>query len=201
MQKRDLKKNWSITSTAFQGLLEWLDEGNDSGGQKYLEIRRRLVGYFDRRNCLTPDEMADETLNRIARRLEEQGKIESETPAKYCYITARFILLEYFRGKDRAEVSLESVQTKADLTSGSNNIEENAIREKMLDCLEHCTNQLEEVSRNIITKYYYGTASLKIKNRNALAQQMGISTNALSIRACRIRCKLEICVGKCVGSN
>jgi len=29
-------------------LLEWLDDGIDSQGEKYLEMRRRLVAYFDR---------------------------------------------------------------------------------------------------------------------------------------------------------
>jgi len=56
-------------------LLKWLDGGADSGGERYLEIRRRLVSYFDRRNCTSPDELADETLNRVARRLEEKGAI------------------------------------------------------------------------------------------------------------------------------
>ena len=74
-------------------------------GLKYLEMRRRLVSYFDRKNCATPDELADETLNRVARRLEEEGAIESETPARYCYIVARFVFMEYLRethkGSDR----------------------------------------------------------------------------------------------------
>ena len=35
----------------------------------------------------------------------------------------------------------------------------------------------------------------------ALAEKLGISTNALTIRACRIRDKLEGCVGKCVSED
>ncbi|MEK7725485.1 MAG: hypothetical protein AAB336_14120, partial [Acidobacteriota bacterium] len=90
MSKFEPKKNWTMTADAFANLLKWLDEGADSEGQNYLEIRLRLVAYFDRKNCLNPDELADETLNRAARRLQEEGKIESETPAKYCYIVAKF---------------------------------------------------------------------------------------------------------------
>ena len=88
MQKAS-KKNWAITSTAFHRFLAWLDAGNDSDGRNYLAMRQRLVAYFDRKNCRSPDELTDETLNRVARRLEEEGAIESETPAKFCYITAR----------------------------------------------------------------------------------------------------------------
>ncbi len=86
MRETELKKYWSLTPLAFHRLLNWLDAGANSGGESYLEIRMRLVAYFDRRNCLTPDELADETLTRIARRLEEEGITESETPAKYCYL-------------------------------------------------------------------------------------------------------------------
>ncbi|HSO73947.1 MAG TPA: hypothetical protein VLU47_03850, partial [Blastocatellia bacterium] len=75
------------TQGAFHRLLGWLDEESDSGGQRYLEIRRRLVLYFDRKNCRTPDELADETLNHVTPRLEEEGAIITDTPANYCYIT------------------------------------------------------------------------------------------------------------------
>ncbi len=72
-------------------MLEWFDSGENSDGERYLEIRRRLVSFFDRKDCLNFDELADETLNRVARRLEEEGKIDSETPEKICFITAKFI--------------------------------------------------------------------------------------------------------------
>ena len=73
IQTAERKKGWALTEGAFSRLLSWLDEGSDSGGEKYLETRRRLVSYFDHKNCLAPDELADETLNRVARRLEEEG--------------------------------------------------------------------------------------------------------------------------------
>jgi len=87
----------------------WLDEVIDSGGQKYLEMQRRLVAYFDRKNLSNFEELADETLNRLARRLEEEGAIESDTPAKYCYVVARFVLMEHLRGiqKDNAFLKKE----------------------------------------------------------------------------------------------
>src|SRR5512138_849956 len=86
---------------AFQRLLEWLDEGLNSDGRKYLEMRRRLVAYFERKNCPYPDELADETLNRVARRIEEEGTIEGDAPARYCYITARFVFMEHLRTRQK----------------------------------------------------------------------------------------------------
>ena len=71
----------------------------------------------------------------------------------------------------------------------------------MLDCLERCTAQLEPTSREIIPGYYFGRERAKIENRRALAQSLGISTNALTIRACRIRDKLEVCVRECAATE
>lgn len=199
MQKVKQKKDWVLSPDAFRRFLEWLDEGADSGGQKYLEIRRRLVTFFDRKNCLTADELADETLNRVARRLEEEGKIESETPAKYCYITARFVFMEYLRAKEKEGVALDDVLYQPVAVKERDS--EKELREKMLDCLERCTGKLETASREMIIRYYYGEERVKIENRRALAEKLGISVNALSIRACRIRGRLETCVGKCAAPN
>src|SRR5262245_44442773 len=91
VQKTGAKRDWALTQGSFHRLLDWLDEKSDSGGQRYLDIRRRLVSYFDRKNGQAPDELADETLNRVARRLEEEGEIITDVPAHYCYIVARFV--------------------------------------------------------------------------------------------------------------
>lgn len=200
MQKVEPKKNWVMNSTAFHRLLEWLDEGADSAGRNYLEMRERLIAFFDRKNCVSPDELADETLNRVARRLEEEGTIESETPAKYCYITARFVFMESLRAKPNVSIDDDAQNTKIrQLAATDAGDEEHERKEKMLDCLENCTNQLEPQNREIIVRYYFGEERVKIENRRALAANLGISVNALTIRACRIRDKLERCVKKCVG--
>jgi DNA-directed RNA polymerase specialized sigma24 family protein len=103
-----LKKNWSFHGAAFRRFLGWLDEGADSDGEKYLEIRHRLVLYFARKNCTRPDDLADETLTRVTRRLEEEGGI-TDSPARYCYIVARFVFLEYHRKAELREVSLTDI--------------------------------------------------------------------------------------------
>lgn len=195
MQNVQPKKNWLMTSESFARLLEWIDEGADSNGQKYLELRQKLVSYFDRKNCLVPDELADETLNRVARRLEEEGKIDTETPAKFCYITARFVFLESLRDKGNKSVSIDEI--RADKITAKDKTEEQNLKEKMLACLEKCVGELGEINRELIVKYYYGAERIKIENRRALAEKIGISPNALTIRACRIRGHLEICVKKC----
>jgi DNA-directed RNA polymerase specialized sigma24 family protein len=191
------KKDWILTEAALAHLLSWLDDGPDSRGERFLEMRRRLVAYFDRKNCLNPDELADESLNRIARRLEEAGKIESESPAKYCYIVARFVFMEHLRQADKEKLLAAELERQRELHEAQPQGDVGA-REKLLNCLERCTRKLEPVSRNIISRYYLGKERARIENRRALARGLGITMNALTIRACRIRDKLESCVKECL---
>ncbi len=108
MVGNSLREERALTEHGFSRLLEWLDDGGaDSKGEAYLEMRRRLVSYFDRRNRPSPDELADETLNRIARTLEQDGAIAVRPPARYCYVTARFVFLEDVRKREHANVPLE----------------------------------------------------------------------------------------------
>lgn len=187
------RKEWRQTAGSFQHFLAWLDEGTDSGGQRYLDMRRRLVAYFDRKRAQSPDELADETLNRVARRLEEEGDITDTPPARYCYIVARFVLLEYARWRKHGESSLDDTAIPSAPGSDAGTEE----RERLLVCLDRCLQGLDAAERAIILDYYRGEQGVKLEYRRHIAARLNITANALSIRACRIRRKLEACVSAC----
>ncbi len=70
-----LKKEWALTPEAFDTLLACLDRDRDRAAEKYEEIRNALITFFEHRGCLSPEEYADETINRVARRISEaKGK-------------------------------------------------------------------------------------------------------------------------------
>jgi len=190
-----------LTKTAFNRLLVWLDDGVDSRGETYLEIRRRLSAYFDRRNRPAPDDLADETLNRIARTLEETGVITMRPPARYCYVVARFVLLEDLRRREYTPITLDEPWNIDALAGADARHQETedalALRERRLECLDECLGKLKRGQRELILEYYRDTRREKIERRRALADQLGITTNALGIRACRIRNSLEACVRTC----
>jgi DNA-directed RNA polymerase specialized sigma24 family protein len=190
-----------LTQVAFARLLTWLDDGVDSHGEMYLEIRRRLANYFDRRHRPAPDDLADETLNRIARTLEEVGEISVRPPARYCYVVARFVLLEDLRQREHTPLVFDEPWSIDALTNISGrrheSAEQTALRERRLDCLERCLEKLKPEQRELIIDYYRDTRRQKIERRREMAKRMGITTNALGIRACRIRDALEACVSAC----
>lgn len=203
MAREDLKKNWVPTEGAFQALLTWLDEGVDSGGTRYLEIRRRLVSYFDRRGCPDPDGNADETLNRVARRLEEQDGIVDASPAHFCYLTAKFVLLESLRHASHRHRSLDEVSGTdlRALTSRPDRNPPSEDHETQLRCLENCIAKLSSADQELILDYYQCEPGEKIEARRRLAERRQLTSNALTIRAARIRNRLQQCVRACVGND
>jgi len=197
----ELKKDWILSPEAFRRLLRWLDDGSDSGGERYLEMQRRLTAYFSRKNCLCSDELADETLNRIARKLDEKGTITEVSALHYCYIVAKFVFLENVRSVKPIQTGATELLKSDSATrraAGVSEIGTEDLREKTFGCLEKCLGQLSANDSELILEYYRGEQRAKIERRAELTTRLGITMNALSIRACRIRNKLEACVDKCI---
>jgi DNA-directed RNA polymerase specialized sigma24 family protein len=181
---------------AFNRLLEWLDEGVDSHGERYLEIRRRLVSYFERRGRSAANELTDEAFNRIGRTLEQRGEIAIVPPARYCYVVARFVLLEDIR-RERRHVPLDEPRltaTQSDRMRIAESDDTADANELRLESLDRCLQKLKPEQRDLIVEYYRDTGREKVERRRDLAKRLGISMNALGIRAFRIRDALMECV-------
>jgi DNA-directed RNA polymerase specialized sigma24 family protein len=193
-------------------LLAWLDEGDDSGGQAYLQMRRRLVLYFQRKRCLISDDLADEVLTRVARRLEEegvprqQGSVTDAPPARYCYVVAKFVLLEHLRNPEArgirdVDVHEERNAAKAFRETAARELAaatgHRAYDEQLLECLDRCLSALPPDDRTLILDYYRHERGARIERRRQLATSLRLTANALAIRASRLRDKLERCVSAC----
>lgn len=194
------KRDWLLGQSSFNRLLNWLDQESDSGGERYVEMRHRLVLYFDRKNCTSPDDLADETLNRVARRLEEESEIVTDAPAHYCYIVARFVLLEYLREQKRRAPLNENL-ADISLEAAVDSLQQRNNNEQRWKCLEKCISRLAPDQRDLIVTYYRGEQRVKIEKRRALAASLGVTMNALAIRACRIRDRLADCMRNCMNES
>ncbi len=183
-----------MTETAFARLLRWLDDGEDSHGAQYMEMRRRLVAYFERRGRTGADALVDDTFNRIGRTLERSGVIVTRPPARYCFIVARYVFLEDVR-RERRCVAFDD--GRGDLEADADMLERSATmaeREHRLACLESCLSRLTPQQRELVIEYYRGAKRQRIGRRRELAGRLGISMNALSIRMSRLRDRLEACM-------
>jgi len=192
-----VREDAKLTPDTFAALLAWLDDGVESNGERYIDVRRRLASYFDRRNRPAADDLADKTLTRVAMTLAQDGVIATRPPARYCFAVAKYVLLEDLR-RDRRHVPFD--ESRATETTGIARhgaaVERDA-REHRLDCLDACLQKLKPEQRELIVEYYAESRQKKIQRRRELAMRLGISMNALAIRAWRIREGLMACVRGC----
>ena len=193
-----LKKDWVLNQEAFDALLASLDRDRRRAAERYEQIRHALITFFECRRSATPEDLADDTINRVARRLLEGRTIQTGNPASYFYGVARNVLKEYWDARTRAPASLESQPPSALRSPDPRRLEERVfereLKERRLECLDRCLEELSPKDRDLIRQYYQGETAVKIENRRRLAGTLGIPPGALRIRALRIRERLEACV-------
>ena len=193
------KKDWVLTSEALDRLLRFLDQNREHAAQKYEDLRQMLVTFFEFRGLTNTDQLADETINRVARRLSEGEQIEA-SPGTYFYAVARNVWREQLAKPDLSS-ALDEVSARLLADDPAAQLAREAEcteRERRLECLERCLAELPAESRDLVINYYRGEKSSRIEARKELAEQLGIQPNALRIRLCRLRDKLERCVTKCL---
>lgn len=181
---------WTLTQAAFDGLLDSLDSDRDSAGAIYQETRGKLTRFFEWRGCPFPEDHADETINRVAKRISE-GEHIRDLP-KYFFGVARLLFLEIQKARAREHQALNNLPEAAGSSPDSSG--------QRLDCLRHCLESISSVQRNLIIGYYQGEKSNKIRNRQTLAGSLQIPINTLRMRALRIREQLEACVENCLNN-
>jgi DNA-directed RNA polymerase specialized sigma24 family protein len=171
---------------AFEKLLAHLDEDGERAGERYEALRRKLVKFFMWHGDVSPEEHADETIDRVARRMNEGEEIQDFY--NYCYGVARLLLREVLRERAAHDRLPPPRQIG----------EKDATLELRLKCLDDCLESLPPENRELVLEYYQAEKRAKIERRKSLAADRGIPLNALRIRAHRIRAKLETCVNECL---
>jgi DNA-directed RNA polymerase specialized sigma24 family protein len=173
----------------FDTLLNWLDSDRERAGEKYEYIRHSLIKIFVWRGCNRAEELADETIDRVMRKARELAKTYKGNPALYFYGVAKKVLLEH----QRREFTPVSFNVAAPEPEDLYNQED-----AKLECLETCLQRLSQEDRDLILLYYQKEKQAKIEFRKFLAEQVGIETNNLRVRAYRIRNFLHDCISKCL---
>ena len=157
----------------------------------YERLRARLIRVFAQRGCSTPEELADETIARVASKLDEVASTYEGNPAAYFLGVARNVYREHRR--QPAWVELDVELERAPAAAGTPPSEDASEA-----CLEICLAQLDSDERFLIIQYYRYEKGANIEHRQLLAETFGIGLNTLRIRAYRIRGRLAQCVGECV---
>jgi DNA-directed RNA polymerase specialized sigma24 family protein len=173
-----------LTTEAFEALLSSLHPGNrEAAAVRYEDLRKNLIRYLDRRRCSVAEDLADATLDRVARKVMTKTiPVLAEQSGIYFLRVARFIYLEYLREEARKPKSMPGTLSASDPED-----------ERRTECLERCLAQLPDKDRRFFVEYYRAGAD----ERKRMAASKDISPNAVRMRVHKILMRLQNCSRRC----
>jgi DNA-directed RNA polymerase specialized sigma24 family protein len=174
-----------VDTATLQALLLTLDTHHDKAAQEYRRLHQRLVRFFSLHPVADPYALADEALDRLARRVAADPK-DVITPSAFLLGIARHLLQEEQRRRIRES---KAVQEWASTTADSSSTDEDLLRK-----VEQCLGKLRKEQRELLLAYYRSTGRQKVEHHRELAAGLGVSLNALRNRLMRARKELDDCV-------
>jgi RNA polymerase sigma factor (sigma-70 family) len=178
------RKLHELKQDEFDQLLVWLDHDRERAGQRYEKIRWRLIAILASRGCSEAEELADETIDRVSRRVPDIRATYVGDPAIYFLGVMNNVHHEYLK-----RPRLPRLVERAD---------EVDMKERVHSCLDSCLSRLAPHARQIIEQYYAEDKRTKINLRKRIAAMLGVSRSNLRLRALRIRAKLQECIQHCL---
>ena len=173
-----------INQEQFEQLLSWLDPDREKAGAKYESIRKRLIKLFVCSGCNVAEDLADKTINRVARKLPEFRATYVGEPGHYFYGVAKHIRLEWSR-KRRPPAVLPPAAAPPKRTKTKN-----ATTGVYKNAWPHSL----QADHDLVLGYYAEEKHAKIDHRKKLAEQLGVGMNALRHEALSDPCSFtEMC--------
>ena len=165
-------------------LLQWLHPEREEAGRAYEQIRRKLIKIFASRRCECPEELADETIDRVIGKVDQVVRGYQGDPSLYFYGVARNVYREYRK--------IKRLPPQSPLPNATETIRPE------FDCLDECMERLFPKSRDLLIEYYQDKGKARITHRKAIAGRLGLELNALRIRVHRIRSIVSECTIDCL---
>lgn len=192
---KEQKTKWSLNEVALNKLLQRFSANRDEAAVQYDLARRKVVRYFEWRSIGAAEGCADETMDRVARKIEEGQKIDKLM--SYIFGVAHLVLQEVLKEqRDRSAISLDDAPP-AWMQQKPPEVVDPDMRQI---CFDRCLEELGVESRTLVLGYYEGEGRAKIDHRQELANKLKIPMNALRIRVHRIKRTLEDCIAECLQS-
>lgn len=157
---------------------------------RLFELRPRLARFFaSRGRSWAADELADDVILRVLQKI--RGGLTVDSLEAFTLGVARNVWLEHIRGRaDKTEPLAQEFEARQPEPADSSE----------LDCLEQSLGQIPPGARALILRFYgAGVSEAKNKDvRRMLAEELGISMNALLLRASKLRRQLGESIERCL---
>jgi DNA-directed RNA polymerase specialized sigma24 family protein len=178
------KGRWDLTADTFERLLEALDPDRERAAVAYERLRYRVIGLLRWWGSAAAEQLADDTLDRVARKLQEGAPIAPGSLGAYVRGVARLVFYESTR---EPLVPLAGREPEMHAPSEAS---------EAADCLDRCLASWGAGDRDLLLRYYDAGKASDL--RRQMADELGISATALRIRTHRLRTRLERCVSTCL---
>lgn len=186
-----VRRKREATPEDFKRLLARLHPDPAQAWQAYYTLRRKLVLFFEHNGNFEAEELAEEALDRIAKKSDSY---EIESVSEFAFGVARNLRREAFR--ERA-AWLPMPDTGNEFAARERDPETaiigNLDAEKKLKRLAKCLQQLPIKERKLVLEYYPPERENLEGRRQQLAASLGINLGALRTSMARLREKLEEC--------
>lgn len=186
-----MSKGDGLTQKGFENLLALFSADRDEAGEKYEAARAGLQRYYRFKGCSDVLTLTDETMDRVAAKLEAMdGNIEVN-PNAYLLGFASNIVMEYRRAIVKEREYNENLHSRADSTESDR-------KEYEGNCLNHCLSKLSKKDREMLVSYYTARGAEKRRRRDSLCKRLGCTVGALYTQIHRLKMSVRGCLNDCM---
>jgi hypothetical protein len=187
----------NMSQDDFDRLLQWFGPDRDISAKKYLGAHERLTRLFQLRGCNGPEDLADQVMDRVAKRLDHASPYSGIPDSDRIAVLlgfGRHVLQEYWRKR-------ELFGEEFDPDEEPLCVDETVLKETRARCLDSCLGTLPEDDRRLLLQYHEYEPHGKIEHRKAMAEERRTTLNALRLKACRLKSVVADCVKRCCQSE
>ena len=167
-------------------LLQTFSSDEETAAIDFTKLRDSLVRFFQIKGDSSPEEAADETLDRVAVKLGEAVLIENLT--NYSFGVARLVFLENLRKTEKSKKALENYRAKNERQNTDEETDD-------FSPLRECFESLADNEKKILRAYFADLPHAELdKERRKLTALLDVSLNNLRLKVFRLRRRLEDCV-------
>src|SRR6185295_2409353 len=148
---------------SFEALLGALGSEREGAGERYEALRARLLRFFAWRGSNRPEELTDESFDRVGRRLATGETIHSGDVGRYLLGVARNVLREEWSRDRRQAAGAVPSELRRTLARAQGS------EEAWLACLDHCLEDLGPDLKELVLSYYDRQGGEQLRHRRALA--------------------------------
>src|SRR5262249_54062245 len=142
-RRAEARQRWVLNGEAFELLLAALDPDRERAAAAYERLRERTIGLLRWWGALHPEELTDETLDRVARKLAEGVPIAAPSFGAYVRGVARLVFYEAGRERVAPLTGREALPP----------VQPDDV-EMAAQCLDHCLASLPAPERQVLLRYY-----------------------------------------------